>query len=96
MDILNKTLSEMNFTFSSNEFSKKAQKNGLPQLEVYNGVIAYFLHRNAVQLSTKRMWRKKNVVSSDKQKADEIMIAIDLLKSKGYKISKPVTELVEL
>ena len=96
MDILNKTLSEMNFTFSSNEFSKKAQKNGLSQMEVDNGVIALFLHRNALQLGTKRMWIKKNVVSSDKQKSDEITIAIDLLKSKGYKISKPVTEWVEL
>ena len=96
MDILNKTLSEMNFTFSSNEFSKKDQKNGLSQMEVDNGIIAFFLHRNAVQLGTTRMWRKKNVVSSDKQKSDEITIAIDLLKSKGYKISKPVTEWVEL
>jgi hypothetical protein len=49
MEILKKTLSEMNFTFSSNEFSKRAQKNGLSKKEVNYGVIALFLHRNAVQ-----------------------------------------------
>ena len=96
MEILKKTLSEMNFTFSSNEFSKKAQKNGLSKQEVNNGVIALFLHRNAVQGETRRMWRKHNGLTSDKQKSDKIMEAIDLLKSNGYKILKPVSDWVEL
>ena len=96
MDILNKTLSEMKFTFSSNEFSKKAKKNGLSKQEVNNGVIALFLHRNAVQADTRRMWRKHNEITSDKHKSDEIMRAIDLLKANGYRILKPVSDWMEL
>ncbi|HRH85043.1 MAG TPA: hypothetical protein PK210_12465 [Bacteroidia bacterium] len=96
MEILKKTLSEMNFTFSSNEFSKKAKKNGLSKREIDNGVIALFLHRNAVQGETRRMWRKHNGLTSDKHKSDKIMDAIDLLKTNGYKILKPVSDWIEL
>jgi len=96
MDILKKTLDEMNYSFSSNEFSKKARKNGLSKREVDNGVIALFLHRNAIQGETRRMWRKHNGLKSDKDKSDKIMEAIDLLKSNGYKILKPVSDWIEI
>ena len=96
MDILKKTLDEMNFSFSSNEFCKKARKNGLSKREVDNGVIAFFLHKNAVQGYTRRMWRKHNGLTSDKKLSDKIMEAIDLLKSNGYKVLKPVTDWIDV
>jgi hypothetical protein len=96
MEILKKTLGEMNFSFSSNEFSKKARKNGLSKQEIDNGVIALFLHRNAVQGETRRMWRKHNGLTSDKKLQDKIMEAIDLLKENGYKIMKPVTDWIDV
>lgn len=86
----------MSSTFSSNEFSKQAQKNGLSKKEINNGAIALFLHQNAVQLETRRMWRKRSDLTSDNQKSDRIKEAIDLLKSNGYKILKPVTDWVEI
>lgn len=96
MDILKKTLEEMNFSFSSNEFSKKAQKNGLSKQDINNGAIALFLHRNAVQGETKRMWRKRNGLTGFKEKSDSIMEAIDLLKSNGYTILKQITDWIEV
>jgi len=96
MNILKKTLSEMNFTFSSNEFSKQAKKNGLSQQEINNGAIALFLHRNSVQGETKRMWRKGNSITSHNPKTDKITEAINLLKSHGYKILKPVSDWIGL
>jgi hypothetical protein len=95
MNILSKTFNEMSFVFSSNSFSSKAQKNGLSKQEINNGVIALFLHQNAIQLSTKRMWQKKDI-STDMPKIDKIKDAIELLKSHNYKILKPVNDWVEL
>jgi len=96
MDILQKTLDEMEFSFSSNQFSKKARKNGLSKQEISNGIIAIFLHRNAIQGNTRRMWRKSNTLDSPKKIEDKIAEAIDLLKSSGYKILKPINEWIEL
>lgn len=95
-DILKKTLDEMNFKFSSNEFSTNAKKNGLAKYEINNGVIADYLHKNAVQLKTRRTWSKKNRIVSDKKTSDKIMDAIDLLKENGYKILKPVTDWIDV
>ena len=96
MDIFEKTLSEMNFTFSSNEFSKRARKNGLSKQEISNGAIALFLHRNAVQKGSRRMWVKHNGHNSDKQKHDNVLDAINLLKSLGFKVLKRVTDWIEV
>lgn len=97
MDILKKTLDEMKFYFSSNEFSKKARKNGLSKQQVNNGAIAFFLHRNAVQGETRRMWRKHNKgLTPNYELSDKIMEAIDLLKANGYKIMKPVSDWIEV
>lgn len=96
MEELAKTLGQMGTVFSSNQFSAKAIRNGIIQQQVNNGVLSAFLHENCIQLSTKRMWRKKtddkNVVVFS-SKTEE---AISLLKSKGYKIMKPINEYVEV
>ena len=101
METLKKTLEQMSSTFSSNEFSKKAKKNGVLRKEINNGVLALFLHRNAIQGDTRRMWTKKNVVAennvvSKKVSSDKISEAIELLKNNGYRILKPVSDWVEL
>ena len=61
MNILQKTLSEMPRIFSSNRFSHNAKRNGLTKSEINNGVIACFLHQNAIQLQTKRMWENPSL-----------------------------------
>lgn len=90
-DILKKTLAEMKSVFSSNEFSKKAKKNGLSEKEIANGVIALFLHQNAIQMDSRRMWKKYNGVN-----LNDLSDAIQLLKSHGYKVMKPVNDWVEV
>jgi len=90
-DILKKTLAEMKSVFSSNEFSKKAKKNGLSAKEINNGVIALFLHQNAIQMESRRMWKKYNGVN-----LNDLSDAIQLLKSHGYKVMKPVNDWVEV
>ncbi len=90
-EIMKKTLGEMKSVFSSNEFSKKAKKNGLSAKEISNGVIALFLHQNAIQMDSRRMWKKDNNVQSN-----NLLEAIQLLKSHGYKVMKPVNEWVEV
>ncbi len=99
-EILLRTLSKMGTIFSSNEFSSKAQKLGLSKRAISNGVAANFLHKNAIQLNTKRMWRKRNQVNENdilkREKSNEIAYAIDLLKANGYKILKQVSEWVDV
>jgi len=90
-DILKKTLAEMKSVFSSNEFSKKAKKNGLSEKEIANGAIALFLHQNAIQMDSRRMWKKDNNVQSN-----NLLEAIALVKSHGYKVLKCVHEWVEV
>lgn len=89
MERLIKTLNEMNNTFSSNEFSEKAKKNGVSQYEINNGIIASFLHDNSIQL-TRRLWEKKDTNHL------AIIKAIELLKQNGYKVFKSVTDYVEV
>ena len=97
MEVLKQTLNEMNFVFSSNEFSKQAIKNGLNQEAVKRGIIAVFLHKNAKQMGSKRMWQKKsNKVNVINFNEDEITKSIKLLKSNGYKILKPISDWLEL
>jgi len=97
MDILRKTLDEMSFVFSSNEFSKRAKKNGLPKQPINNGVISIFLHQNAIQGQTRRMWRKTSMnLTIEETKSDKIAESIRILKENGYKIMKPVTDWVNV
>ena len=90
MESLQKALNDMPTQFSSNQFSRMAKKYGLTPRQVQDGVCAQFLHQNCIQMDTKRTWTKGQL--SD----DDISKAIYLLKSKGYKVLKPVTEFQEL
>jgi AAA+ superfamily predicted ATPase len=96
IDILDRTLNEMNSYFSSNEFSEKAKKNGLSKREIQNGVIALYLHHNAIQGSTRRMWNKNLSLVAEKQIEDKIADAISLLKKHKYKVFREVSEWVEI
>ena len=99
-EILFKALDKMKINFSSNEFSVKAQKLGLNKRCIANGVIANFLRKNAVQGETRRMWIKKNqpnkINTLKLDKSDEIMLAIDLIKSEGYRVLKRVSDWIEV
>ena len=64
MEILIKTLEQMPTTFSSNQFANKARKNGLTNQEIGNGAVGTFLHRNAHQGSSRRMWTKNHPLES--------------------------------
>lgn len=97
MNILDKTFNEMNYTFSSNEFSRKAKKYGINQFQINSGLLASYLHQNAKQLHSKRMWVKNNISNFD-NKNDSLSIdeAINILKKNGYKVMKPINEWVEI
>jgi hypothetical protein len=64
MEILAETLNGMPRTFSSNQFANKARKKGLTNQEIENGAVGTFLHRNAIQGNSKRMWTKNNPIVS--------------------------------
>jgi len=96
-EILHKTLSEMNYVFSSNEFSKLARHYGISNDLVHRGVLASFLHRNARQMESRRMWTKLNgQIPHKEQSTDKLSDAISLLKQNGYKIMKPINDWIEL
>jgi len=111
MKILEKTLNEMDSVFTSNQFAKQARLNGLSQIDVLNGAMSSFLHQNAKQLDSKRIWSKventhsndalydENVTASipDEEKdAYKITEAIQFLKKEGYKIQKKTLQWVDL
>jgi len=98
MEILEKVMEKMPTHFSSNEFVKKAVKLGLANVYRTNGTIIRFLHKNAIQTTSRKMWMKRDDPKEQSRISfdDEILRAIDLLKSKGYKIMKPVSEWQEL
>ena len=93
MESLQKALNDMPNYFSSNQFSRKAKRYGLTLRQVQSGVCAQFLHQNCIQMDTKRTWSKKQEHSEISRNVE---YAINLLKSKGYKVLKPVTEYQEL
>ena len=45
-EILEKTLAQMPDIFTSNMFSKQAEKNGFPRELIVNGHLGLFLHKN--------------------------------------------------
>jgi peptidyl-tRNA hydrolase len=98
MEILNQTLRQMPKYFSSNEFSDVAKRKGLTKRQIASGVIASYLHINAIQGATRRSWRKMDVekINIGSNKEDEIDLAINLLKSNGYKITKKVEQWIEI
>jgi len=64
MEILMETLNRMPRTFSSNQFADKARKKGLTNRQIESGAVGTFLHRNATQGNTKRMWTKNQPIIS--------------------------------
>jgi len=94
MLILEKTMNEMPNSFTSNEFNKRAIKNGYPAKNLKRKGLANFIRKyadNAYEGS-------KTWVKIDKNKNTGIISEpemIEYLKSKGYKIMKPVNEWVE-
>ena len=92
MLILEKTIAEMPNSFTSNEFNKRAIKNGYPSNLLKRKGLASFIRKyadNAYEGS--KTWVKrdktKKIISENEM--------IEYLKSKGYKIMKPVNEWVE-
>lgn len=95
--LLEKTLNEMDVYFTSNEFSRVAKINGITQEQIDNGILADFLHKNAIQLSnSNRRWVKKDKRTLKPDYKDKLEDAINFLKEKGYKVMKPVTDFVEV
>ena len=79
-------------SFTSNEFNKRAIKNGYPSNLLKRKGLANFIRKyadNAYEGS--KTWVKrdetKKIISENEM--------IEYLKSKGYKIMKPVNEWVE-
>jgi len=92
MMILEKTISEMPNSFTSNEFNKRARKNGYPAKNLQRKGLASFIKKYANNAYPgSKTWIKKT--SSESLIREEEMI--EHLKSKGYKIMKPVNEWVE-
>ncbi|MAG87322.1 MAG: hypothetical protein CMB97_08140 [Flavobacteriaceae bacterium] len=90
--ILEKTMNEMPNSFTSNEFNKRAVKNGYPAKSLKRKGLASFIRKyadNAYEGS--KTWVKRN--KTNRLMSDEEMI--EHLKNKGYKIMKPVNEWVE-
>jgi hypothetical protein len=97
--ILEKTFNQMLDNFSSITFFKYARKNGLPEYYAQNsgGVINY-LHGVAKKTGP-RKWVKRDSINFNQEPLNsefQIQQAIQLLKSKGYRVFKTKTELVEL
>lgn len=88
MEELFKALDEMPNKFSSTEFCKKAREFGITTRQVQDAVCSKFLKQNAIHVE-KRTYTK----IKDKSHLEK---CIDYLKSKGYKVLKPVTEYKEL
>lgn len=92
MLILEKTIAEMPNSFTSNEFNKRAIKNGYPAKRLKGKGLSSFIRKyadNAYEGSKTwvKRYKTKNIISENEM--------IEYLKSKGYKIMKPVNEWIE-
>jgi len=101
MDILHKTLSEMQATFTSVEFMAKAKTYGLTRTESNGRTLRAFLLQNATLVEGhKKMWSKKPIVpifnADHRVPAGAIERAIAVLKKAGYKIMKPTSDWTEV
>ena len=104
--ILEKTMQEMSNVFTSHEFNKRAVKNGYPARILKGKGLANFIRKYADNFSWgSRTWIKREGASSPNEVSEtrikrrctslpinEIDAAIEFLKSKGYKVMKPVSE----
>jgi hypothetical protein len=99
MEILEKTIKQMPDVFTSNYFNNQAIKNGYPEELLKRKGLSKFLHIYAYNSNefSKTWTKKKQKVSLDNKSialSDEEMI--NHLKSKGYKIMRPVNEWIEI
>lgn len=99
MKILEKTMEQMPNSFTSNEFNKKAISNGYSKTLLQRKGLSTFIRKyadNAYEGSKTWVKRSAKEKKEDRQYSfatfDEI---ISFLKSKGYKIMRPVNEWVE-
>jgi hypothetical protein len=103
MTLLHKTLSEMPNVFTSNEFNKKAVTNGYSKTQLQKKGLGTWLKKYCDNMyGGSKTWVKKefkdkkhkpDLYSSDNKISEEQLI--NYLKSKGYKVMKPVNEWVE-
>src|SRR5574344_815075 len=98
MKILEKTMEQMPNSFTSQEFNKMAIKNGYPAKNLKSKGLANFIRKYADNdYRGSKTWVKRSAKEKkeDRQYSyetfDEI---ISFLKSKGYKIMRPVNEWV--
>ena len=90
--ILEKTMNEMPNSFTSNEFNKRAIKNGYPARSLRKKGLASFIRKYADNAyDGSKTWVKKP--TEEFVMTDEEMVKH--LKNKGYKIWKPVTDWIE-
>ena len=90
--ILEKTIKEMPNSFTSNEFNKRAVKNGYPAKNLKRKGLSNFIKKYADNAYVgSKTWVKKN--QNQAKMTDEDMIKH--LKNKGYKIMKPVNDWIE-
>ena len=104
MDILKKTLEEMNDIFTSFIFGEAAIKNGYPKELLRNGGNYRFLMKHCTNAGYRsKTWHKnsskKDNISSQtvtENNSNDIKNAINILKNAGYKIMKPVDNWEEI
>lgn len=100
LEILEKTMREMPDIFTSNNFSKIASLNGYPTHLLGNKGLGWFIKRYAYNEDKySKTWTKKTFRGFHKKDPPPDLITdaemIIHLKSKGYKIMKPVNEWIE-
>ena len=95
--ILEKTMNEMPNIFTSNEFTKRAILNGLPKPRNNNGFGDFIEFYAVNEYKGSKTWSKKQQVFKNTEtiSIDE-KTCIDFLKSKGYKILKPINQFEEV
>ncbi len=99
-EILEKTLVQMPDIFTSNMFSKQAEKNGYPRELIVNGHLGLFLHKNCKQGDSKRTWFKiksfENKIHNQVNVQMSLEEAIKIVKANGFKVMKQNIEWIEL
>lgn len=103
LEILMKAFNRMDAHFTSDKFIKVARSLGYCSKEIDKRRHLDFLHAYAVRVSGyDRRWTKEmGQIPTEKQVPQQqpktsIEEAIQLLKSNGYRILKPVNEFIEL
>jgi hypothetical protein len=90
-------LEEMPKVFSTNQFIDQLRKIGVAERIIYNSNHIDFIQQNCIKLSKRTYQKKSNMQYQENDNLKQrILDAINLLKSHGYKILKPITQYEEL